>query len=942
MEAENNVTTSSMKTIAFWIEDCDKNHPGCRREGGPHTDDRFSRILDVGSVCDAPYVNLCLSDELEHDIRYATLSHCWGGITSEIPSLTTRTYKDFLQRIIIMNLPQTFQDAIKLSRCLDIRYLWIDSLCIIQDSCEDWLDQSAVMGDIYRGSYLNIAATKSTDPHGGLFTTRNPVVITPLRVPIYVTVPVGVVAPQEQELPWLRLENSSLLVASPRQSPLEVTETELDLDTCLGNSDGSFYPHGRDFSQTARSVELIGNTLYAELRTLRKEWKKSSIDLSEVVERSDRSSLRLNRTSKLSISFHSLESESSECTLDLNRCLGNRNGVFDIRGENFALSARHVSLTGITLYAELKTRDGLWKKDSIQLNEFMSWKSGQLRPHKEGCAAPVFFDVRANNYHKWSEQVAQAKLCRRAWVLQERLLAPRTVHFTKQQLFWECTTSQSIEEAPTVKVDNRQPSARGARLDLKAWDVYSPTLLEEPKERKLGLNYIWSSFKALHGRDETYLRKENLALDSNLLEQTKGMCYGEENWQPTHPLVKYWTVILTSYSPSQLTYTQDRLVAIAGLAKVLSTRTGIRYAAGLWMIQIPRQLLWVALHVEFIKNDGKYVAPSWSWASNPGIMANSGLDPILETKGAMDLIKVLSVEVEGVMENENMPFGQVKSGRLRIRGRLFPIRLDLSAWPKGAVRKEALVQFWSGSAIEVPVGEVFLVPVIFTRWNERLPEATPNSLLLESTNEKGIFRRIGTARLSSLCDLNNIIPVLYTAMSRNHEDEDDDATSEGEAFREDAEYFTNSFNSPTVEPNPQQEWADNLLKQMRSNADRFDRSAKQNLAKLSSSSAREHIARTRYVSLLAGLTKSIMPHIPENPSAKLNDDFREAKRAMGAQFPGSNLELGVRSGRRSRTPVHTTVQGLKPNTAVASHYYLDYVEDDCDVTRYGHFVFEIC
>ncbi|KAJ5547125.1 hypothetical protein N7494_004710 [Penicillium frequentans] len=884
--------------------------------GAAHTDDRFSRILDVGNVSDAPDVNLCLSDGLEQGTKYVTLSHCWGGATSEIPSLTTRNYEKFLQRITITHLPQTFQDAIQLTRHLGIRYLWIDSLCIIQDSREDWLDQSALMGSVYQGSYLNIAATKSTDPSGGLFTTRNPVVITPLRVPMHVTVPVGHAVPQEQGLPFLRLEGESLLVTSSRQPPLESADTELNLDTCLGNSDGNFCPGGANFSRTGRNVELIGTTLYAELKTLCNKWNKSSIELSEVVEVTDRSRFRFKRPSKLSISLYSPQSESYECSLDLNRCLGNSNGAFDVRGRNFALSARHVSLVGTTLYAELRTRDGLWKQDSIQLTTFISWQAGQLRPHKGGCATQVFFDVGTNSYNKWSELVTKSKLHRRGWVLQELLLAPRTVHFTKQQLFWECTMSQSLEEAPTVKVDNKQPLARGTRLDLKTWDVYAPKLLEEPKERVLGLNYIWSSFKALRGRDETHLRKESLAHDSRLLEQTKRMCYGGDNWQPTHPLITYWSMILTTYSSLELTYTQDTLVAISGLAKVLSTRTGIS-----------------------LKTDGNYVAPSWSWASYPGFMAYRGrLDPILETKGAMDLIKVLSVDVEGMMENDNMPFGQVRHGRLRIRGRLLPIKLDLSAWPMGAIRKDALVQFWTGSALEVPVGETFLVPVLFTRWNERLPEATPNSLLLESTNEKGVFRRIGTARLSSLCDLNNLIPELYTAMSRFHEDEDDDTTSEGEADREYAESFTVPFNSSTVEPNPQQEWADDFLKQIRSYTDRYDKVAKGKFASHASSSTSAHSAVAQKLTMMTDTMTSLMSLTQREPSEKLHLDAREMEREMKTQFPGSNIKVCARSAPWSRT----NVQKLKPKAAVASHHYLDYIEDDCDMIRYGHFVFEIC
>jgi hypothetical protein len=66
-------------------------------------------------------------------------------------------------------LPRTFQDAIRLTRLFDIRYLWIDSLCIIQNSIADWQTEVMSMPYVYSNSYLTISASASGTPHGGIF-----------------------------------------------------------------------------------------------------------------------------------------------------------------------------------------------------------------------------------------------------------------------------------------------------------------------------------------------------------------------------------------------------------------------------------------------------------------------------------------------------------------------------------------------------------------------------------------------------------------------------------------------------------------------------------------------------------------------------------------------------------------------------------------------------
>lgn len=99
-----------------------------------------------------------------------TLSYCWGS--KEFLKLTLSTNKKLVEGMKISDLPKTFQDAIHLTRSLGIRYLWIDALCIIQDSLEDFSEEARGMSNLYQRSWMNIAAIDSPDGTGGLFRTR--------------------------------------------------------------------------------------------------------------------------------------------------------------------------------------------------------------------------------------------------------------------------------------------------------------------------------------------------------------------------------------------------------------------------------------------------------------------------------------------------------------------------------------------------------------------------------------------------------------------------------------------------------------------------------------------------------------------------------------------------------------------------------------------------
>ncbi|KAF3043498.1 hypothetical protein E8E12_009752 [Didymella heteroderae] len=79
-------------------------------------------------------------------------------------------------------LSTVFTDAIDVTRRAGIHYLWIDSLCILQDSKDDWAHESALMGDVYKYGHLNIAATADAEGGDGLFADRHRCVSRPGHV----------------------------------------------------------------------------------------------------------------------------------------------------------------------------------------------------------------------------------------------------------------------------------------------------------------------------------------------------------------------------------------------------------------------------------------------------------------------------------------------------------------------------------------------------------------------------------------------------------------------------------------------------------------------------------------------------------------------------------------------------------------------------------------
>jgi hypothetical protein len=128
-----------------------------------------TRLIDISQYDQSGTVKLI--DAEVHDTGYAALSHCWG--TSKSFTTTTKTLDQRKYEINVSDLPKTFQDAILFTNLLHLQYLWIDSICIIQDDTNDWEEQSAQMSQIYSNSYITIAASRSADDEGGFLGTRH-------------------------------------------------------------------------------------------------------------------------------------------------------------------------------------------------------------------------------------------------------------------------------------------------------------------------------------------------------------------------------------------------------------------------------------------------------------------------------------------------------------------------------------------------------------------------------------------------------------------------------------------------------------------------------------------------------------------------------------------------------------------------------------------------
>lgn len=428
-------------TVSKWIENCCTQHESCRTS--QEADWTPARLVDI-SEYETGYVRVVATSHVPHlvGVRYLALSHCWGRKPFLV--LDEHNQAELEKGVAISALAQNFQDALYTTHKLGFRYIWIDSLCIIQGSSKDWEEQAPIMNMIYRHAFLTIGALASSDAHGGFFRDRG----------------------QETARPF----------------PFRFTTDEAGLVECLAIKS--------DF---------------------------------------------------------------------------------------------------------------------------------------------------------WDRDVRCAPLNQRAWVVQERILAPRTLYFGQTQLYWECQESHACEVFPDgIPVafisDIRHPDAIDA-MAVKAFRK-TATCLADPALKR-------------GGEDQEYWL---------------------DRWyeSPYH----VWNDILGSYVRCALTKPEDKLVAISGVAKDFANIIGDEYLAGLWRTNLIADLLW---HVHEEELTGLYIpatrpaqyrAPSWSWAS----VDSSSIQTHHQCGEFLDVDEYVNILDINVVPRGCDSTGALSHACLRARGHLIMIR----------------------------------------------------------------------------------------------------------------------------------------------------------------------------------------------------------------------------------------------------------------------------
>lgn len=219
----------------------------------------------------------------------------------------------------------------------------------------------------------------------------------------------------------------------------------------------------------------------------------------------------------------------------------------------------------------------------------------------------------------WADNITMAPLNLRGWVLQERILSKRVLHFGRTQLLWECKELEAAETFPNgTSYDGSQP---------------------------VGIKCLEPGIAG--------------PLNTNTTEAER---------DPKFWPYDLWTGIATTYSKCSLTNPEDKLLAIMGLAKHVNGLIKDTYVAGMWRTYLASELAW-RIHTSRRTRPSQsetYTAPTWSWLSQDGaVSCNSASD-----KGIRVAIKAVELDYA-----TNDPCGPLRGGRLYLEGILRRLRV---------------------------------------------------------------------------------------------------------------------------------------------------------------------------------------------------------------------------------------------------------------------------
>ena len=307
-------------------------------------------------------------------------------------------------------------------------------------------------------------------------------------------------------------------------------------------------------------------------------------------------------------------------------------------------------------------------------------------------------------YHEnlWADAFKDMPLMKRAWVVQELLLAPRVLHLGGTQLFWECCELKACETYPEGVPPNLNRSliSQGANGGL--------------------LNNAGCRSGGVESRSDT---------------------------KPKDDLLKLWVGILEPYSTKRLTYTSDKLVALSGIAKLMEQPLDDQYCARLWRKRLVTQLFWIGTcNEQRLRPQPKpYRAPSWSWASLDGPVMH-WFHTESSCAEVNTLIDITKCKVESTADDST---SLVTGGILRLSGWLASMQLRPESQDKwsiffnGAWRQE---RFSINLGCKLPALHLHCLPIFVHDWH--LHNWNLCCLLLSPTGDvKGQFERVGTLHI---------------------------------------------------------------------------------------------------------------------------------------------------------------------------------------------------
>jgi Heterokaryon incompatibility protein (HET) len=323
----------------------------------------------------------------------------------------------------------------------------------------------------------------------------------------------------------------------------------------------------------------------------------------------------------------------------------------------------------------------------------------------------------------WNQETEPWPTQQRGWTLQEDLLSPRTLSYSKGRMVWECSTHQVDE---------------GSRIN-KPTLLTSKSILQEMvemSETKLPLRMLRTVLKFLGGISARF----ELPKDPN-----------------RDPYYR-WTIVVHEYTSRNLTKETDVLPGIAGLASEFARQMRDTYCAGLWRKELLLELMWSLDPGIPVPTEGpiQYLSPSWSWPSVRGaIRMESPLFLPARVNSAHERAKIVRIRVESLVSSD--PFGQVKAGYLVLQGRFYHTGNFLESYsttvsgPLPAAQKALRASILVAPAMlhefrqqHKACNRQHFALLQLVSWPHRGMNGGADYLVLESANpDASVYRRIG-------------------------------------------------------------------------------------------------------------------------------------------------------------------------------------------------------